>query len=541
MISQLGTSGSKLGSIELGIGGIHGPQTYTPTVSETLALTELALVQRRGSTTLFITSGTTFTEPSDWPGIADTVECVGGGAGGRNAGFHVGTGGGGGEYALKYNVLLANGDSIQIGVGGGPSTDGTNTWVKTTSTVLAHGGTAGSDGVAGQGGTGGVGDVTNAGGNGGGIGTDQTGGGGGGSAGGLTGPGFDGGLGGTLSAAPGGGGTGGIGGTAVGGVAGDGGIAQDSTAGGAGGSAGGAGPQPGSHGSGGGGGAAGNESGANGGDGVEWDATHGSGGGGGGSDQNTGINHFGGNGGLYGGGGGGEAWSHQAGSSGGTGSDGIIVITYTPATGRGNVSESITLTETLSLNRHKTVGISEFINIIESARGRLPTHWIANIHNGFTIFEALAPAAILNRTISQSLTLASVASIRTPQTFTLTVHESLIINQGNITPIVNAESISEVLVLVEEYKRGFGLLHAFDENLAFTERLSVEKYKPGPISQTLIINQTLALVLAHKRSINEAIAAVETITNANVFIRNISETLPLKGGMIKALRSVSII
>jgi hypothetical protein len=67
------------------------------------------------ATTIFITSGTTFTAPGDWPGTADTVICIGGGGGG---GTNHGSGGGGGGLSIALNVAASNGDALVIGAGG---------------------------------------------------------------------------------------------------------------------------------------------------------------------------------------------------------------------------------------------------------------------------------------------------------------------------------------------------------------------------------------------------------------------------------------
>jgi hypothetical protein len=78
--------------------------------------------------------------------------------------------------------------------------------------------------------------------------------------------------------------------------------------------------------------------GGHGGDGIEWDSTHGSGGGGGGGGCGSGSNSggAGGAGGAYGGGGGGGGSADAVPGSiglGGPGGQGLIVISYTPATG----------------------------------------------------------------------------------------------------------------------------------------------------------------------------------------------------------------
>lgn len=252
---------------------------------------------------IFLTSGSSWTVPADC--ISAAIECIGGGAGGVAGHYNYGwPGGGGGAYSKKNSLALTPGDSVsfQIGSGGGSNSAGGDTWFKSTSDVLAKGAEAGNSSdynyvpKGGQA-SDGVGDVKYSGGNGGlGQGYGKASGGGGGAAGlnadgnnGLTGTNVNGWY----------GGAGGRGDGIYGGL---GGAQSDSWS---------ATPvgQPG----------------------TEWDSTHGSGGGGTGtSNSNNGYN--GGAGGLYGGGGGGAGFPVSR--SGGSGRQGLIVITYSPvATG----------------------------------------------------------------------------------------------------------------------------------------------------------------------------------------------------------------
>lgn len=330
-------------------------------------------------TKIFITSGTTFTAPMDWPGIADEVECIGGGGGGGISGAHVGTGGGGGGYSKALNITIANGDPLQIGQGGPSNTHGTDTFLGSSMAAAlcgAKGGLTGIVGVAGLGGqaSAGVGSTKYSGGTGGGKGADAFDGGGGGGAAGPGGNGGDGGVGGGTSAGSGGGGNGGGGNgqPSSGGNSGAGGSAFDGTPGGAGGT-----PSisglAGSNGSGGAGGTALHPQGLPGGNGNEWDSTHGSGGGGGSSDVNSSFNQDGGAGGLYGAGGGGEAWPHK--DSGGAGANGIIVITYTPPGVKfGDASNELVFSQGITprLNGSVQLTVTQVLNLQGVLLSELP-------------------------------------------------------------------------------------------------------------------------------------------------------------------------
>jgi hypothetical protein len=251
-----------------------------------------------------ITSGTTFTVPTNWT-TANTVEVWGGGAGGSANTFGTRTAaGGGGEYSIKSNItkMTPGGSvSIRIGAGGAGETVGADavaggdSWFDGTSAAVATTSAKGGSicpgtNTGGPGGTGGIGDTKLAGGKGG-DGLISGSGAGGGGSGGADGAG----VAGTNSVVdPSNGRNGGAG---------------DNGSGGAGGS---------------GAGTSGTPTGANGTANVK-------GGGGGQGGYSTAGN--GGNGAAPGGGGGagGNATSGQV---GGAGAAGQIVITYTPLTGR---------------------------------------------------------------------------------------------------------------------------------------------------------------------------------------------------------------
>ncbi len=224
------------------------------------------------ATVVYLTSGSSWTVPSDWNDEANTIEVIGGGGAGAQT---LNTGGGGGAYSKEVNVHLTRGSSVNYAVGaGGASTGasgGDTYFCNSSSNCASINGSAVKAGA--KGGTGGA--VS-------------------GGAGGLASAGygstkFNGGTGANDGGSGGGGG-------GAGGPSGAGGNGSSSTGG------------TGGNGAGGTGGTVGNPGVA----GQEWDATHGSGGGGG----------SGAAGGAYGGGGGGFF-------SAGNGAAGLIVITYT--------------------------------------------------------------------------------------------------------------------------------------------------------------------------------------------------------------------
>jgi len=245
---------------------------------------------------VILTSGTSWTVPSNWASGSNTIECIGGGSNG--AGF-AGIGGTGGTYSKITNLALTAGGTVTYSVG---ASGGGDTWFNGTSASVASV-TAPGGGSA----TTAIGSAINSGGAG--V-NGSSGGGGGGGAGGPHGVGASGGF---ISGSPNGGGGGGGGG----GTAGSSGTGGNNYLGAGGGSAGGA---AGTNGGGGGGGLSFSSAGGAGGAGAEW-VTAGSGGGGGGG----GEDETGGAGGNYGGGGG--AGGNITGAFG-SGAAGVIVITY---------------------------------------------------------------------------------------------------------------------------------------------------------------------------------------------------------------------
>ena len=290
-----------------------------------------------------------WTVPADWNSSDNTIECIGGGASGRNYnnGVWTGAGGGGGAYSKIANLTLTPGDSIaySVGIHGQPdnpsSTSGKDTWFNGANlagaSVGAQAGQGPDNSSTGAGGAGGAASS--------GIGSTKYSGGSGGSSagnyyrgngagGGAAGPNGDGGNGGSAFIGPpsaqsgggGGGGSNGAGGTASTAYPGSAGVGggNPSAAGVDGSNASGAAGPNGTPAAGGNGGASPYGVGGAGGNGTEWDLAHGAGAGGGGA-ANFATPVGGGPGGNYGGGGG----SGDNGFSG-YGSPGLIVIAYSP-------------------------------------------------------------------------------------------------------------------------------------------------------------------------------------------------------------------
>lgn len=144
---------------------------------------------------LILTTGSTFNVPADWNNSRNTIEAIGGGAGGAGATVNArgGGAGGGGEYRSIANLSLTPGAAIPYtigagGAGGAAGADGvtgTDTTFNTAS-VIAKGGVKGLNaaGAGGAGGSGGTGTTGHNGGSGG-NGRVAVGGGGGGGGGGA--------------------------------------------------------------------------------------------------------------------------------------------------------------------------------------------------------------------------------------------------------------------------------------------------------------------------------------------------------------------
>lgn len=292
----------------------------------------LFLYKPKAHAQIFLTSGTTWSVPSDWVNTNNTIETIGGGGGGGGGfqqstgnGGYGGGGGGGGGYSKAINVTLTPGSTVTINIGsagsGGASSAsggaGGDTYLcnsTTSCTNISDGsvvagakggglGAAGTSGAAGGGGSGGA------------------------SASGIGSVKFTGGTGGTggpFSSSTGGGGAG------AGGAAGLNAAGNNGTT-----------PTNDTHGNGGqgdgsSGGAGSSANSGNGSNGTEYDGSHGSGGGAAGGDgSKNGTGSAGGVGGSYGAGGGaggGNGRAASLGGAGGNGNQGLIRITYSLVT-----------------------------------------------------------------------------------------------------------------------------------------------------------------------------------------------------------------
>ena len=96
--------------------------------------------------TLYLTSGSTWTVPSDWNNAANKIEVIGGGGAGYAGG---GGGGGGGAYSSISNLTLTPGSTVSynVGLGGINFYSGGDTWFNGSSlsnaSVSAQGGGGG--------------------------------------------------------------------------------------------------------------------------------------------------------------------------------------------------------------------------------------------------------------------------------------------------------------------------------------------------------------------------------------------------------------
>lgn len=104
--------------------------------------------------TIFLTSGTSWTVPSNWNSSNNSVEVIGAGGGGSSVSSGAGYGGGGGAYAKVTNVSLTPGASVtyQVGAAGAVGAKGGDTYFNGTGTlcssqtVCAKGGLGGPSG-----------------------------------------------------------------------------------------------------------------------------------------------------------------------------------------------------------------------------------------------------------------------------------------------------------------------------------------------------------------------------------------------------------
>ncbi len=298
------------------------------------------------ATQIVITSGTSWTVPSDWNDVTNKIECIGaGGAGqqptnsGSNPNFS-GAGGGGGAYAITNTLSLTRGNGVSLSVAAGGSQAYTyfNGTSGTSASLSCDSGKNGATGSPGAGGAAAssIGNTTYNGGSGG---TAIASGGGGGGAAGPSGAGQSGGNGVPTNGGGGGGGSDGGSSTAGGNAS-----SSNPGAGGNGTSGTGGGTPSGGAGSSGGGGGGGKAEYSNAGLGgmdTAFSGSYGAGGGGGGGGGiistvpsctgGAGSAGYGG-----GGGGGGSGINPLGGSdvncSAGNGTQGLIVVTYTPAT-----------------------------------------------------------------------------------------------------------------------------------------------------------------------------------------------------------------
>jgi hypothetical protein len=123
------------------------------------------------TTTIVITSGSSFNLPADWPGKGTCYLIGGGGGPGAASSSNAGPGGGGAGFQELTPFTGGTAGQLvycQIGQGGGTGVAGTNTWFNISTNAQptsggqggwAPGGSAGSGSTGGAGGTGGLGNA----------------------------------------------------------------------------------------------------------------------------------------------------------------------------------------------------------------------------------------------------------------------------------------------------------------------------------------------------------------------------------------------
>jgi hypothetical protein len=154
-------------------------------------------------------------------------------------------------------------------------------------------------------------------------------------------------------------------------------------------------------------------SGGDGGNGIEWDGTHGSGGGGGGGGCGNGTNSggAGGAGGAYGGGGGGGGSADSVSGSigpGGPGSQGLIVVSYTPATGATISAEANGALEILEVGG-RTERASIAFGVAVSSDSRPPAEALGSV--GRSSASPINFAALVGSDFSTTAEWAGAAAI----------------------------------------------------------------------------------------------------------------------------------
>lgn len=101
-------------------------------------------------TTVFLTSGSSWTVPVDWNNSNNSVECIASGADGvqvsGTAAGQIGPAGGGGAYAKRSNINLTISSTINFKVG---NTSNVNTYFNGTSMINCSVGAVGANGVTG--------------------------------------------------------------------------------------------------------------------------------------------------------------------------------------------------------------------------------------------------------------------------------------------------------------------------------------------------------------------------------------------------------
>jgi hypothetical protein len=200
-------------------------------------------------------------------------------------------------------------------------------------------------------------------------------------------------------------------------------------------------------------------------------------------------------------------------------------------TGSGDVAETLTLVETVTVTRVAVRNINETLVLVGATVAGVPRVYNNSISQHITFYESVPSVTSHERSISETLTLVGDTSVRLPTVFNLTISETLTIAQAMPKLSSYTRTKAETLTLVETNVRGARRNNTLNENLFLDERAFglVAKYRNK--SETLTISETLTHIKVIFRNIQESLIINQGLNSAgNIFGRAVTEVLPLKNG-----------
>lgn len=186
-------------------------------------------------------------------------------------------------------------------------------------------------------------------------------------------------------------------------------------------------------------------------------------------------------------------------------------------------AETVTLSESVAASRGTAVALSETVSWSEAlAAGLLLT---ANVSETITLSESLnaAYAAI----VSPSETVTLTEALSTAAAFATSVAETVTLTEQLVAGLLYTIGVAETVTLSESLNGRLGAITGLSETVALTEAIGTFSAFTSALSETVALTEQLSGGLQFTANLVETVALSEAISVARAALVGIAETVTL--------------